>query len=190
MTIRDPIIHTGLHRPCGRFVPLRGTGRVDTRPYAGLAVVRRARGYAPLQGASAAWGLPFRHKRPPCGSSSPSPIALSERPLIRHPASVRRRMPPSPRGGKALSEPRLLLPNACCLLPNSPNACCLLPDRQISILHSQFSIQPQDLGLTCSARSSRSSTFFRPRSCITVQRSGVLVRPVTARRMTVETSPA
>ena len=25
---------TGLHRPCGRFVPLRGTGRVDTRPYA------------------------------------------------------------------------------------------------------------------------------------------------------------
>ena len=24
-------------------------GRVDTRPYAGLAVVRRARGYAPLQ---------------------------------------------------------------------------------------------------------------------------------------------
>ena len=31
-------------------------GRVDTRPYAWLAVVRRARGYAPLQGASAAWG--------------------------------------------------------------------------------------------------------------------------------------
>ena len=56
MTIRDSIIHTGLHRPCGRFVPLCGTGRVDTRPYAGLAVVRRARGYAPLQGASAAWG--------------------------------------------------------------------------------------------------------------------------------------
>ena len=24
----------GQHRPCGRFVPLRGTGRVDTRPYA------------------------------------------------------------------------------------------------------------------------------------------------------------
>ncbi len=39
MTIRDPIIHTGLHRPCGRFVPLRGTGRVDTRPYKAGGVV-------------------------------------------------------------------------------------------------------------------------------------------------------
>ena len=29
-------------------------GRVDTRPY--KAVVLRARGYAPLQGAAAAWG--------------------------------------------------------------------------------------------------------------------------------------
>ena len=27
-------------------------GRVDTRPYAGLAVVRLARGYAPLRGAA------------------------------------------------------------------------------------------------------------------------------------------
>ncbi len=50
----------------------------------------RARGYAPLQGAASAgvW--------PPYGSCCRIPIALSERPLIRHPASVRRRMPPSP----------------------------------------------------------------------------------------------
>ena len=38
------------------YAPLRGWrlfgGRVDTRPYAGLAVVRRARGYAPLRGAA------------------------------------------------------------------------------------------------------------------------------------------
>jgi len=52
-------------------------------------------------------------------------------PLIRHPASVRRRMPPSPRGGKALSEPR----QAARPIPRPllPIACCLLPDRQIPI---------------------------------------------------------
>ena len=101
-------------------------GRVDTRPYE-AGGRRRARRYAPLRGAAAAWGLPFRHKRPPYGSCCRIPIALSERPLIRHPASVRRRMPPSPQGGKALSEPRLLLPYACCLLPNLPVSDCLLP---------------------------------------------------------------
>ena len=31
----------GLHRPCGRFVPLRGTGRVGTRPYVSVGTPQR-----------------------------------------------------------------------------------------------------------------------------------------------------
>ena len=47
-----------------------------------------------------------------------------------HPSSGFRETPDAtfpPLGGKALSDPRLLLPNACCLLPNLPVSYCLLP---------------------------------------------------------------
>ena len=42
-------------------------GRVDTRPYAGLAVVRRARGYAPLRGWRSSAGAWIRAPTRRCG---------------------------------------------------------------------------------------------------------------------------
>ena len=57
---------------------------------------------------AAAWGLPFRHKRSPYG-----PVAESRLPCRNAPSSASLRLAPSPQGGKALSDPRLLLPIAC-----------------------------------------------------------------------------
>ena len=74
---------------------------------------------------AAAWGLPFRHKRPPYGSCCRIPIALSERPLIC--LAALGTFPPRGEGsaGALASCPHrgfvdLLLPIACCLLPNTP----------------------------------------------------------------------
>ena len=70
----------GQHRPCGRFVPLRGTGRVDTRPYSSYSLFPSPQSLAL---SPTGWQTARRPGvRPPYGSCCRIPIALSERPLI------------------------------------------------------------------------------------------------------------
>ena len=93
-------------------------GRVDTRPYeAGSR--RRARGYAPLQGAASA-GAWIR---------APTRLAIVGGRVDTHPYEALR--------FGTLAQPISILPQG---------------DRKFSILHSQFSIQRQGLGLNCYLR--------------------------------------